>query len=73
MKSIEVDPEAVVEFTEIWMSFALALNPYINEVQAEELMQEFFTLNPIFDYRGAGLLGQLVRATEDTWASRETH
>lgn len=73
MKYIPIDPETSDYYAEIWLEFAISLNPHIDEARALELMQEFFQLNPTFDARGAALLGQIVKHTEDTWASRETH
>lgn len=72
MKYLDIDPEVAEEYAEIWIEFALALNPNINEVRAQELMAEFFVLNNCFDKRGAALLGTMLKKTEDT-VTKEIH
>jgi thiol-disulfide isomerase/thioredoxin len=73
MKYLEVDPEVIEEYVAIWLEFAMALNPHIDEIAAKDVMEEFLALNPRIYPEAAAYMGQLVKATENTWHTRETH
>ena len=70
-KYIPIDPDTLEDYVDIWLSFALGLHPYIDEVAAKELMVEHLKLNKLTG-NAAGMLGLIVKATA-TWHSKETH
>lgn len=72
MKYIHVDPESLADWTEIMLEYTMALNPHVDEETALELMREFLALNKL-SANAASVLGSLIKATENTWMSRETH
>jgi len=63
MKYIPIDPESLEDYVDIWLEFAVALNPFIDEIKSRELMVEFLILNDLSAH-GAAFMGNLVRATE---------
>ena len=72
MRYILMDPETLDDSVDILLEFAVGLNPHIEEEECREIMLQFLRLNKL-SVDAAGLLGSLLRTTENTQHSTDIH